>query len=30
LSAILSSAVLALAAGAIGVVMWRIAYRRSD
>jgi len=30
LSAILSSAVLALAAGAIGVVMWRIAYRRID
>ncbi|WP_213981292.1 hypothetical protein [Sphingomonas sp. dw_22] len=30
LSAILSSAVLALVAGAIGVVMWRIAYRRSD
>lgn len=29
-SAILSSAVLAIAAGAIGVVMWRIAYRRSD
>lgn len=29
LSAILSSAVLALVAGAIGVVMWRIAYRRS-
>ncbi len=30
LSAILSSAVLALVAGAIGVVMWRIAYRRSE
>lgn len=29
LSAILSSAVLALFAGAIGVAMWRIAYRRS-